>query len=86
MIEEKRIITSKYGTLSRTYPTTSDIAPVWKFTFICEPTPITKAQFKKVVKSKMRFPDAAIVNIIGIDKFWDRYSKPITGKKVPDDQ
>ncbi|MCO6528613.1 MAG: hypothetical protein J6572_10685 [Gilliamella sp.] len=24
-----------------------------------------------------------VVDIIGIDEFWDRYSKPVTEKKVP---
>lgn len=85
MTEEKRVIVSKHGALSCLYPT-SDNKPLWSFDNYSTPDPITKTELKRVFENQMFGLDSEVIRFIGIDEFWDRYSKPITGKKVPDDK
>lgn len=86
MTEEKRIITSEHGALSCDYYPTSDNTPLWHFSAGFTPAPITKTEFKEAFENRMFGIDGQVIRFIGIDEFWDIYSKPITGKKVPDDK
>lgn len=84
MSEEKRIIKSEHGVLSCSYPT-SDNKPFWHFSEGFGPVPITKTEFKRDVVNQMFGLDSQIINFIGVDEFWDRYSKPIAEQKVHSD-
>lgn len=80
MTEEKRIIVSEHGALTCSYPTDNNI-PVWEFSKNFSPEPITKSEFKNfVVKSMFGF-NKQIIEFIGVDEFWDMYSKPVPEKK-----
>lgn len=80
MTEEKRIIVSEHGALSCTFPLGTD-QPFWEFGDYFPPEPITKSEFKNfVVKSMLGF-NKQIIEFIGVDEFWDMYSKPVPEQK-----
>jgi hypothetical protein len=79
MTEEKRIIVSEHGALSCFYPTDNNI-PVWQFSKNFSPKPITKTEFKDIVNNYM-FGFNEIINFIGVDEFWNKYSKPVPEQK-----
>jgi hypothetical protein len=80
MTEEKRIIVSKHGALSCLYPT-GDNKPLWQFSDGFTPVPVTKAELKNIVTNHMFGLDSQVIDFIGIDEFWDMYSKPVPEKK-----
>lgn len=80
MTEEKRIIVSEHGVLSCTFPLGTD-QPFWEFGDYFPPEPITKSEFKNFVVNNYMFGFNEIINFIGVDEFWNKYSKPVPEQK-----
>lgn len=81
MTEEKRVIVSEYGTLSCIYPPVGNrdrYQPIWHFTdSFNDPALMTKSEFKDIVNNDMAKFLRDIINFIGVDEFWNKYSKPV---------
>lgn len=75
--EEKRIIESEYGALTRGLD--PEGFPILQFdtTIGIKPVPITKSEFYKATGSDLAKSVGDLLDFIGIDEFWDKYSKPI---------
>lgn len=76
MIEEKRIIVSENGALcgnsSFQFFTNNEL----KHSHIT-PTQMTKSEFMKIVIPSMIPGMIDAIEFIGIEKFWNTYSKPV---------